>query len=368
MSERQSAMSVVIQNISKNFGSFTAINGLSLRIEEGEFFSLLGPSGCGKTTLLRMIGGFEVCDSGHILVRNEDVAKVAPHRRRTKIIFQNLALFPHLDVYENLAFGLRARNTPHREIAARIEETLALVHLDEMARRDINQLSGGQRQRVAIARALINKPDILLLDEPLGALDLKLRIQMQHELRRLQRELKSTFIFVTHDQTEAMAMSDRIAVMNRGELLQVGTPGEIYERPTSRFVAEFVGNTNLLDGIVDKDGGGSTYAVRIGRLVATGQSEHALAVGQAVVLSLRYEKLHLSDNEAVPVDTNEVSFGRATVTAKSYLGAMLQYEIATEHGMKLTAELANRADTQAIQIGQVVSASCAHDSIRILPS
>jgi spermidine/putrescine transport system ATP-binding protein len=366
MSERQP--SVLIENISKTFGSFAAVKNLSLRIDEGEFFSLLGPSGCGKTTLLRMIGGFEICDSGRILVRGEDVAKVAPHRRRTKMIFQNLALFPHLDVSENLAFGLRAHKTPEAEIAPRIEETLKLVRMGEMAHREINQLSGGQRQRVAIARALINRPDILLLDEPLGALDLKLRIQMQHELRRLQRELKSTFIFVTHDQTEAMAMSDRIAVMNGGELLQVGTPGEIYERPTSRLVAEFVGNTNLLDGTVVEQLNGNDYRIQFDRMTTIGNSKEPLVVGRSVSLSVRYEKMCLSAQTERPPSPNEISFGRATIVAKSYLGAMLQFEIATEHGLKLMAELANTAETQALQVGQVIVASCTRDSLHLLPA
>jgi spermidine/putrescine transport system ATP-binding protein len=228
-------------DLEKHFGGVRAVDGVSLEVGAGEFFSLLGPSGCGKTTTLRMIGGFELPTGGKILLRDRDVTMDPPDKRPVNMVFQSYALFPHLDVGENVAFGLRRRKVDKAEITQRVGEALDLVRLGDYARRKPNQLSGGQQQRVALARALVNRPNVLLLDEPLGALDLKLRRQLQIELKRIQTEVGITFVYVTHDQEEALTMSDRIAVMHAGKVEQLGTPEELYERPATRFVADFIG-------------------------------------------------------------------------------------------------------------------------------
>src|SRR5438477_2219902 len=241
-----------IEGVSKNFGSFRAVDRLSLDIGAGEFFALLGPSGCGKTTLLRMLAGFETPDEGRILLDGRDIAPVLPHERPVNMMFQNYALFPHLSVRDNIAFGLKRAGMARAAIDTRVAEMVALVKLDGMEKRKPDQLSGGQRQRVALARSLARRPKVLLLDEPLAALDKKLREQTQLELMALQRRLGTTFIIVTHDQQEAMTMADRIAVMDRGRLEQVATPRQIYEMPASRWIAEFVGDINILEGRLEQ--------------------------------------------------------------------------------------------------------------------
>jgi len=238
---------IELESVVKRFGGANAVDGVSLSIAEGEFFSLLGPSGCGKTTTLRMIAGFVEPDEGRILLHGNDVTSVPPNKRPVNLVFQQYALFPHMTVYDNVAFGLSVKRIPRREHGGRVDEILRVVALEGYERRRPRQLSGGQQQRVALARALVNRPAALLLDEPLGALDVKLRRHMQLELKRIQNELGTTFVYVTHDQEEALAMSDRIAVMNGGLVEQVGTPREIYETPASEFVADFVGTVNVLD-------------------------------------------------------------------------------------------------------------------------
>src|ERR1700733_15151139 len=254
-----------IDGLSKRFGAFSAVDGLSLDIYQGEFFALLGPSGCGKPALVRLIAGFEQASAGRILLDGVDLAPVPPHRRPVNMMFQSYALFPHLDVEANVAFGLKQEGLPKSEIAARVAAMLALVKLENFGRRKPSELSGGQRQRVALARSLVKRPRILLLDEPMAALDKKLRAETQVELMELQRRLGLTFIIVTHDQSEAMTVADRIAVMDRGCLMQVGSPAEIYERPDSRWVADFIGNVNLFEGRVGDDGA-SVVATPLGRL------------------------------------------------------------------------------------------------------
>ena len=247
---------VDIRHVNKVYqGDNAVVKDLDLQVYEGEFLTLLGSSGCGKTTTLRMIAGFESITSGSILVEGEDVENKEPYERNVNTVFQTYALFPHMTVFDNVAYGLRIKKVPKEEVKKRVTEMLGLVQLGGFEKRFPSQLSGGQKQRVAIARALINKPKVLLLDEPLGALDLKLRKQMQLELKRLQRKLKITFIYVTHDQEEALTMSDRIAVMSDGILQQVGTPKEIYEHPATRFVASFIGETNLFDGAISESHG-----------------------------------------------------------------------------------------------------------------
>src|SRR5436853_3735201 len=247
---------VTFENITKHFGEFTAVNGLTLEIFAREFFALLGPSGCGKTTLLRLLAGFETPDAGRILLDGADIAGVPPHRRPVNMMFQSYALFPHLSVAGNVAFGLKQEGLPREEIVARVDEMLALLKLEGFGARKPHQLSGGERQRVALARAVVKHPRVLLLDEPLAALDRKLRGETQFELMQLKQRLRLTFVIVTHDQEEAMTVADRIGVMDRGRLAQVGTPPEVYEQPNSRWVADFIGDVNLLEGrVAEADAG-----------------------------------------------------------------------------------------------------------------
>ncbi|MFO1149065.1 MAG: ABC transporter ATP-binding protein [Alsobacter sp.] len=280
--------------VRKSFGGIAAVDGVTLNIHEREFFCLLGPSGCGKTTLMRMVAGFETPDAGRILLGGQDLAALPPHRRPVNMMFQSYALFPHMSVEANVAFGLKQDGLPRDEIAARVAAMLRLVQLTGLERRRPDQLSGGQRQRVALARALVKRPKVLLLDEPLGALDKKLREETQFELMDLQVELGTTFIMVTHDQDEAMAMADRIAMMERGRLVQVGTPPEIYEAPATREVAAFVGDITLFDGCVAEHAGGTVEvdcpAVGARLAVAT---DRPVRAGEAVCVGVRPEKLSL---------------------------------------------------------------------------
>src|SRR5437588_4893634 len=244
MMHRMGTSAIALENVSKSYAGHGAVNDVSLEIREGEFFSLLGPSGCGKTTSLRMIAGFVEPDAGRVLLRGEDVTRVPPNKRPVNMVFQQYALFPHMSVYDNVAFGLSVKGVPRKQHDDRVNDMLRVVALQGYEKRKPRQLSGGQQQRVALARALVNRPTALLLDEPLGALDLKLRKEMQLELKGIQHELGTTFIYVTHDQEEALTMSNRLAVMNKGHLEQLGTPAEIYELPRTRFVADFIGITN----------------------------------------------------------------------------------------------------------------------------
>jgi spermidine/putrescine transport system ATP-binding protein len=246
--EAQNSGGLSVQNIDKRFGDVQAIKNVSLNVKEGKFFTLLGPSGCGKTTLLRIIAGLEMPDAGRVILGGQDITSLPATKRQVNTVFQSYALFPHLSIFENVAFGLRSRKVPQQEVENRVNRRLEMLGLEEMAKRFPHQLSGGQQQRVALARALVNEPQVLLLDEPMSALDAKLRAQVQVELRRLQRKLGQTFILVTHDQAEALVVSDQIAVMNEAEIIQFGSPKEVYEQPQTRFVAEFLGAANLIEG------------------------------------------------------------------------------------------------------------------------
>ena len=306
------------ENVVKKFGDFTAVDDVSLDIHQREFFSLLGPSGCGKTTLMRMLAGFEQPTAGRITLAGEDLAGTPPYKRPVNMMFQSYALFPHMTVAQNIAFGPKQDGMPKAEIAARVEEMLALVKLTPFASRKPHQLSGGQRQRVALARSLAKRPKVLLLDEPLGALDKKLREETQFELMDLQMELGLTFLIVTHDQEEAMTVSDRIGVMNHGKLVQVATPGDIYEQPNSSYVAEFIGNINMIDGTVESAGGGE---IRVKGDDPAGEfllaSEGAASVGQKVKLAVRPEKMRISI-EPPPEDARNVLKGE--VWDLAYMG------------------------------------------------
>lgn len=279
-------------------GVVNAVDHVSTQIQDGEFFSLLGPSGCGKTTTLRMIAGFEMPTSGEILIDGEYQGYLPANQRPVNTVFQQYALFPHMTIEENVGFGLEMRGVARTERQKRVEEALHMVRLLGTERRKPNQLSGGQQQRVALARALINKPKVLLLDEPLGALDLKLRKEMQLELKMLQREVGITFIYVTHDQEEALAMSDRLAVMNHGKVLQIGVPEDIYEHPTNRFVADFIGETNFIEGHVETQGEPMQFKISPGVVVpSVWASNSSAAVGSKAVLSIRPEKIDLTKAE-----------------------------------------------------------------------
>ncbi len=315
--------------LTKRFHDVVAVDAISLTIESGEFFSLLGPSGCGKTTTLRMIGGFEQPTSGTIELRGRDVTTDPPDKRPVNMVFQNYALFPHLDVGENIAFGLRRRKVERSEITRRVGEALALVHLDGYQRRRANQLSGGQQQRVALARALVNRPQVLLLDEPLGALDLKLRRALQLELKRIQQDVGITFVYVTHDQEEALTMSDRIAVMHGGRVEQVGAPEALYDHPTTRFVADFIGTTNILDGTVERVDA-TTALVRLegGDLCRVGAD--GLVSGGRIEMSVRPESIVLATAGA-----EEAMGGRVEQVA--FLGTSTQYQVRTDGGLLITA-------------------------------
>jgi len=304
---------IELSKLTKQFAEVTAVDGIDLHIPGGEFFSLLGPSGCGKTTTLRMIAGFEQPTSGEILLDGTDVAYTPPHHRNVNTVFQNYALFPHLNVYDNIAFGLKRAKRPKAEIRDRVGKALELVQLSGYERRKSSQLSGGQQQRVALARALILNPAVLLLDEPLGALDAKLRKTLQIELKALQQEVGITFLYVTHDQEEALAMSDRIAVMDHGVVIQCGTPEEVYEQPAKPFVAGFIGISNLMPGVVE-DGG---VRLRNGTLCAAPVPQDC-AAGSEVQLSVRPEKMWLDEHEEGMVQQT------GTVAERVYVGTTTQ--------------------------------------------
>jgi ABC-type Fe3+/spermidine/putrescine transport system ATPase subunit len=299
-----------IQRVTKNFESVLALKNIDLTVKSAEFVSFLGPSGCGKTTMLRIIAGFEFPTSGDVTIDGRSITKLQPYERPVGMVFQNLALFPHLNVADNVGFGLAVRRLPKREAARKIDDALQLVGLADFQTRRVHQLSGGQKQRVALARALVTEPALLLLDEPLSALDLKLRRQLQAELKGIQHRTATTFIFVTHDQEEAMAMSDRVAVFRDGMIEQVGPPREIYRNPATRFVAEFVGETNILDAVV------SGGMVELGSMKLRVRKPAAIQTDGAVTLSLRPEYMRLSNGpgeEAVKVRVKEVEFGGMSV-------------------------------------------------------
>jgi len=332
--DSQAKPQIVIEGVSKSFGAFTAVEDINLRIYKGEMFALVGGSGCGKTTLLRMLAGFSEPSSGRIVIEDADMSRVPPYERPVNMMFQSYALFPHMTVGQNVGYGLRRLKLEDSVRSKRIEEALDMVQLAPLAKRKPHQLSGGQRQRVALARALIRRPKVLLLDEPLSALDKKLREQTQFELMNIQYQVGITFVFVTHDQDEAMALSTRIAVMNRGQVVQVGTPSEIYEFPQTRFVADFIGTTNMFEGTVE---GGVPGNV----VVKSTEAGCNLVVddagrfnqGQRVWVSLRPEKIRLSKQPVTREPTNQI---KGTVWELGYLGNRSTYRIKTEAGKMVT--------------------------------
>ncbi len=331
------AADIRLVDLRKTFGEVRAVDGVSLDIHAGEFFSLLGPSGCGKTTTLRMIGGFEFPTGGRIELRGRDITNDPPERRPVNMVFQSYALFPHLSVFENVAFGLRRHKVADVEVRRRVGASLELVRMTGFDKRKPDQMSGGQQQRIALARALVNEPTVLLLDEPLGALDLKLRRQLQVELKRVQLEVGITFVYVTHDQEEALALSDRIAVMNRGRVEQLGAPEELYDRPATRFVADFIGTTNLVAGTVESRGFGAMVVRLPGgeRCLAP----DTRAVGSPVELAVRPEVITLAadDGAADRVNSTTAPGLHGHVLQSAYLGTSVSHQVRTDGGLVLTA-------------------------------
>ena len=343
------APDIRLENVTKRFDDVVAVDDLSLAIDQGQFFALLGPSGCGKTTTLRMIGGFEEPSAGTILLGDRDVTGLPPYRRDVNTVFQSYALFPHLSIYENVAFGLRRKGVRGEDLKRRVGEALELVDLGDLGKRKPRQLSGGQQQRIALARALVNRPKVLLLDEPLGALDLKLRKQMQLELKGIQHEVGITFVHVTHDQEEAMTMADTIAVMHGGRIEQLGSPADLYERPQTAFVAGFLGVSNLLpgslngDGVVRLDGGGD---VRVPSAVLAGRSGR-------VAVGIRPEKLRLAAGGERADGANVLE---GVVAERSYIGVSTQYVVETPAGpVTVYAQNAEPGAGQAASAGERVT-------------
>jgi spermidine/putrescine transport system ATP-binding protein len=332
-------VAIALEGVGKRFGAYEAVAGVDIEIGDGEFFSLLGPSGCGKTTTLRMIAGFETPDVGRILLQGRDVTAVSANRRPVNMVFQQYALFPHMSIYDNVAFGLRVKRVPKKEHHDRVQGLLRVVALEGFERRKPRQLSGGQQQRVALARALVNRPAALLLDEPLGALDVKLRKQMQLELKRIQHELGTTFVYVTHDQEEALAMSDRIAVMNNGRVEQIGGPREIYEHPLTAFVADFIGSLNAFDLRVDELVGG--YAV-----MRAGERERVVVPadagahpGDSLRVAVRPERIRIAAaNGAAPDGGSRLE---GTIAQIVYLGMYTQFHVETVAGQLVCHRLAD---------------------------
>ncbi len=357
---------LAIENVTRRFGDFTAVDGVSLGIDAGEFFTLLGPSGCGKTTLLRMIAGFLTPDAGRILLNGEDLADRPPEARPVRTVFQSYALFPHMTVEGNVAFPLQMAKTPAAQIPAKIEAALEDVRLTGFGKRYPHELSGGQKQRVAIARALVTHPTVLLLDEPLAALDAKLREDMQIELINLQKEVGITFVYVTHDQTEALALSHRIAVMNKGKVEQSGEPSKIYGFPTTRFVADFIGHCNLLSGPVTANGGGIVTVDVAGLGPVRVAAETALAAGRPATVALRPEKIRIG--AGAPADTPDNHY-RGTVSDLLYMGDVTVYKVDTPGGQKIEALLANSASgrTKFFEVGDAVEMSWPVEAGHFIP-
>jgi spermidine/putrescine transport system ATP-binding protein len=332
---------LVLKNLSKSYGDNTVLDDFDLAIFDGEFFTLLGPSGCGKTTVLRLIAGLETCDVGEIHLAGRDISQVPAEKRPVNTVFQSYALFPHMTVFDNVAFGLRMSGVSKDEIKPRVQEALEMVRLGNYAKRKPAELSGGQQQRVAIARAVVNRPKLLLLDESLSALDYKLRQQMQMELKRLQRRLGITFIYVTHDQKEALSMSDRVVVMDQGRVQQLGTPRQIYEQPNSLFVARFIGEINHLDGVIVAVDGNHEYEVKVEGMQWTLRAQHNFKVGDKVNVLLRPEDLRVEYLE----DADETQALVGKIVERNYKGKTLDSVVRLPSGAELmTSEFFDEDD------------------------
>ena len=352
MSVSQLATSIRLDRVVKSFGDVRAVDDLSLEIREGEFLSLLGPSGCGKTTTLRMLGGFEEPTSGTIFFGDVDVTDLPPHRRDVNTVFQSYALFPHLSVADNIAFGLRRKGVSKSDAADRVGEMLTLVDLEGRGNRKPNQLSGGQQQRVALARALVNHPKLLLLDEPMSALDAKLRKTMQLELKRIQTQVGITFLYVTHDQEEAMTMSDRIVVMNRGRIEGIGTPRDVYEQPGTEFVATFLGASNLLAGTLETGAGEFVTTQHAYGTFRSPANRVPAGLGRSVKVGVRPEKIQLHAVGTVPDSSLNSLSGRVLVS--TFTGVGNQYVVAAPHGEEFVVYAQNSGQAYVPRSGEEV--------------
>lgn len=360
-------LAVELRNVWKRFPGpggevVTAVKDVSLQIADGEFFALLGPSGCGKTTSLRMIAGFELPSEGEVFIHGRAMGKTPPYQRPVNTVFQSYALFPHMTIGENVAFGLQMKGVARQEIQRRVGEALEMVRLAGYERRKPKQLSGGQQQRIALARALVNRPEVLLLDEPLGALDLKLRKEMQLELKKLQREVGITFVFVTHDQEEALTMSDRIAVMEGGVALQVGSANDIYEHPNCRFVADFIGDTNFLEGVIAQVDSNKAQVEMVGGISVWAHTPQRVHVGQSVTVTVRPEKMHI---RSTATDVNQVT---GLVTDIVYIGTDTHYGILLDGGQAIRVREQNySAESRLLaREGETVSVRFAIEAARVL--
>jgi spermidine/putrescine transport system ATP-binding protein len=365
-----SEFAVEVKNVTKNFGDVVAVLEANLSVEQREFFSLLGPSGSGKTTLLRLIAGFETPTSGKMFIAGRDVSKLPPHQRPVNTVFQNYALFPHLNVFENVAFGLRTkRSIKQAEISERVKAALAMVRLPDMGERMPAQLSGGQKQRIALARAIVNEPQVLLLDEPLSALDPQIREEMQEELRRLHKQLGICFIMVTHDQAEALALSTRIAVVSQGTIEQVGSAKEVYELPSSSFVAQFIGNTNVIPAII-KDSDNTQLTVKIAGLpnLKIAKPTAFGNVGEAIKICVKPHAIKVfSESESGLLHTNQgyACTLEAHLMAKSFKGMLFEYLVETSSGLRLRATTSSDLSAQD---GDKVYAAIKAEDLRVLPA
>ena len=344
--------------LTKRFDDVVAVDAVDLDIADGEFFALLGPSGCGKTTTLRMVAGLEIPSAGSLKIFGDEVGTLPPNKRPVNTVFQNYALFPHMNVADNVGFGLKMQKVPKADITTRVAEAIGLVRLGGMENRRPSQLSGGQQQRVALARALVNRPKVLLLDEPLAALDLKLRQGMQMELKSLQREVGITFVFVTHDQEEALSMADRIGVMGDGELLQVGTPEEIYDAPVNQFVADFIGRSNFLPGTVEAD---DLVCLTNGSRIKV---HDAGTVGDSIAVSLRPERVELGAPGSAPPDRPELD---GTITSMTFFGNSVVYQIAFDW-LTIEARMENRPGVPRREVGEVVAVWWRDDAVAVVPA
>lgn len=354
-------VAISLQGVRKMYDDFVALNEVNFDIYDNEFFTLLGPSGCGKTTLLRMISGFEPATAGRISLHGADVVDLPPHRRAVNTVFQSYALFPHMTVAENVAFGLQNKKTPKARVKSRVAEMLALVHMEEFAARLPTQLSGGQRQRVALARALAPEPEVLLLDEPLSALDLKLRQAMRNELRGLQRDTGITFVFVTHDQEEALDMSDRICVLGSGEVQQIGTPQEIYEHPANQFVSQFIGDANFIPVEVLSVAGASARVVLPWGEAIDAQANDARS-GASAVLSVRPEKIAL----LAPGDAAPDICASGVVTQRNYMGGLTHLTIDIGQRRIHLSRVNTGQPSDALELGATVTIGFAASAARVL--
>lgn len=365
-----SEINVELRNVTKRFGDYTAVDNVSLQIHEGEFFSLLGPSGCGKTTNLRMVAGFDLPTEGEIYLKGKPVGQLPPFKRNVNTVFQNYALFPHMTIAENVGFGLEMKKLSKAEIDRQVAEVLEMVRMPHLGQRKPRQISGGQQQRIALARALVNHPDVLLLDEPLSALDLKLRKTMQLELKDIQQQLGITFIFVTHDQEEAMTMSDRIAVMDQGHVLQVGRPADIYEHPTTRFVADFIGETNFVPGQVIGREGGRLTSVKMGHgLDILAECDPDVPAGQDCSVAIRPEKINIYP--ARPELTGTGALFEAVIVEAVYIGTDTRFVVKLNEGSQLNIRHQNMSVDDPLarmQAGEKVYVGWQNAAARVLLS